>query len=126
LINTDLSLRSYYVGTKKQTVFDLGWGVMEGTERVIADGKVLQRDRYYVISYDMGTLELTSPLARTADRVEIEYQREALFVPDRKLFMGMHGELKLPFLGEKSFTGMSICSRIRKFSMIYRGWSRSL
>lgn len=104
--------RSPYVlimsGTKKQTVFDLGWGVMEGTERVIADGKVLQRDRDYVISYDMGTLELTSPLARTADRVEIEYQREALFVPDRKLFMGMHGELKLPFLGEKSFTGMSI------------------
>ena len=60
---------------------------MEGTERVIADGKVLQRDRDYGSSYDMGTLELTSPLARTADRVEIEYQREALFVPDRKLFM---------------------------------------
>ncbi|NLG18892.1 MAG: cell surface protein SprA [Fibrobacter sp.] len=95
-------------GSKKQTSFDLGWGVMEGTERVIADGRELKKDRDYSINYEMGTLELTSPNARTAEKVDIEYQREALFVPDRKVFLGAHGELRLPLLSDKSFIGASV------------------
>ena len=95
-------------GSSKKTSFDLGWGVMPGTERVVADGKVLDRDRDYYINYDMGTLELTSPFAKAAQKVDIEYQREAMFVPDRKVFLGMHSEMKLPFLSDKSFAGASV------------------
>ena len=95
-------------GSAKQTTFDLGWGVMPGTERVTADNQVLKRDRDYIIDYEMGHLELISPLAKAATNVDIEYQREALFVPDKKVFLGMHGELKLPFISEKSFIGASI------------------
>lgn len=92
----------------QQTHFDLGWGVMEGTEVVKADGVRLQRDRDYVIDYQMGSLDLISKTAKAARNIDINYQREALFVPEKKVFLGARGEVALPFIGRNSFIGTSI------------------
>jgi len=96
-------------GSSKRTTFDdLGWDIMEGTELVKADGVTLDRDRDYTISYSDGVIDLTSARAKAADKIEIEYQSGALFVPERKMFMGTHGKLDLPFISDKSYAGTSI------------------
>ncbi|MBN1130072.1 MAG: cell surface protein SprA, partial [Chitinispirillaceae bacterium] len=95
-------------GASKQTRWDLGFGVMENTVRVTADGKLLQPNVDYVFSPEIGTLEIISPLALAAQRIEIDYQRDALFMPERKLFLGARAEMALPFISDKSLMGLSI------------------
>jgi len=94
--------------SRRQTTFNLGWGVMRGTERVIADGEVLERDRDYDIDYDIGTLALKSAKAKAAQNIRAEYQREAIFIPERKVFLGARAEMKLPFISDRSFVGASV------------------
>lgn len=86
----------------------LGWGVIDKSDKVVADGIELERNRDYVIDYAMGTIELISPRARAAQNVKVTYQREALFVPEEKVFLGAHGRVDLPFLGKNTFAGASI------------------
>ncbi|MBD3239660.1 MAG: cell surface protein SprA, partial [Chitinivibrionales bacterium] len=86
----------------------LGWGVMENSEKVVADGVELQRNRDYIIDYAMGTIELVTLRAKAAKNIRVTYQREALFVPEEKVFMGAHGRIDLPFLGKNTFAGASI------------------
>jgi len=96
-------------GNRKRTTFDdLGWDIMEGTELVKADGVTLERDKDYTISYSDGVIDLISPRAKAADKIDIEYQSGALFVPERKMFLGTHGQLALPFISDKSYLGSSI------------------
>jgi len=95
-------------GASKQTTFDLGFGVMEKTVQVTADGRLLQANVDYVLNTEIGRLELISPSAKAADKIEINYQREALFMPERKLFLGTRAEMKLPFISEKSLAGLSV------------------
>jgi cell surface protein SprA len=95
-------------GSSKQTVFDLGVGVMEKTVQVKADGRLLQPNVDYVLNTEIGKLELTSPGAKAADKIDINYQREALFMPDKKVFLGARAEIQLPFLSDKSLAGLSV------------------
>ncbi len=95
-------------GTVRGTSYTLGWGVMRGTVRVTAGGVAFQENVDYVVNYDMGSLELISPSAINAENVEIEYQRESLFVPEKKWFMGTRAELQLPFISERSFAAMNM------------------
>lgn len=96
-------------GSSKKTSYDdLGWNIMVNTEEVVADGIKMKRDQDYVINYEMGTLDLISARAKAAEKVDVTYQSDALFVPDRKVFLGARGELQLPFISDKSFVGSSI------------------
>ncbi|HEX2955681.1 MAG TPA: cell surface protein SprA, partial [Chitinispirillaceae bacterium] len=96
----------YTVSAAKQTTFNLGWDVMEG-EIVKADGNALQRNIDYIIDYSSGEMELVSPAAKNANKITVEYQRSAMFVPEKKVFFGTRGELKLPFISDGSFAGLS-------------------
>ncbi|MGA2506228.1 MAG: hypothetical protein ABSF80_01965 [Chitinispirillaceae bacterium] len=95
-------------GSSKQTVFDLGVGVMEKTVQVKADGRQLQPNIDYALNTETGKLELTSPGAKAANKIEINYQRDALFMPDKKMFLGARAEMQLPFLSDKSLAGLSV------------------
>jgi hypothetical protein len=95
-------------GASKQTRFDLGIGVMESTVRVKADNALLTANTDYVFSPDIGTLELTSPRALAAQKIDIDYQRESLFTPERKIFLGSRAEMKLPFVSDNSLMGLSL------------------
>lgn len=98
--------RIYTTSSAKQTTFNLGWDVMEG-EVVKADGTILQRNVDYILDYSTGEMELVSPYAKNAEKVTVEYQRSAMFVPEKKVFFGTRGELKLPFISDNSFAGLS-------------------
>jgi hypothetical protein len=96
-------------GTKKVTSLNLGWQVMTGSELVkTSSGEKLEKDIDYIIDYESGTLELISPRALAADNVDVTFQQEAMFVPESKVFLGVRGEMALPFLSEKSFAGVSL------------------
>ncbi len=95
-------------GSSKQTVFNLGIGVTEASVRVMADGKQLQSGVDYSLNVDAGTLELTSPAARAATKIEINYQRDATFAAAQTLFLGARAEMALPFLSDKSLIGLSV------------------
>jgi len=98
--------RIYTTSSAKQTTFNLGWDVMEG-EIVKADGTILQRNVDYILDYSSGEMELVSPYAKNAEKITVEYQRSAMFVPEKKVFFGTRGELKLPFISDGSFAGLS-------------------
>ncbi len=96
-------------GTQKITSLNLGWQVMSGSELVkTSSGERLEKDIDYIIDYESGTLELISPRALAADNVDVTFQQEAMFVPESKVFLGVRGEMALPFLSEKSFAGISL------------------
>lgn len=97
-------------GTSKRTTFDnLGWNIMEGTVVVkTKSGKVLEEDVDYHLDYTMGVLELISPAAKSAESVIITYQRESDFVLEKKVFAGVRGEVKLPFVSDNSFAAMNL------------------
>ena len=96
-------------GSTKKSTFQLGSGnIMDKSEKVTGqDGEVLKRDEDYTLDYQFGTLTLISKRALSKTRIDVEYQSETLFVPKSKTFLGMHGEMKLPF-GQNSFVGASI------------------
>ena len=95
-------------GSSRKTQFTLGFGsVMEGTEALKVDGTQLVKNTDYLIDYQTGQIDLISNKAINANKVDATYQSEALFVPKQKVFLGLHGEMKLPF-GDKSVLGASI------------------
>jgi hypothetical protein len=95
-------------GSSKQTVFQLGIGVTEASVRVMADGRQLQANVDYSLNVDAGTLELTSPAAKAANKIEIDFQRDATFAAAQTLFLGARAEMALPFLSDKSLIGLSV------------------
>ena len=95
-------------GSSRKTQFSLGFGsVMEGTEQLKVDGTTLVKNTDYLIDYQTGQVDLISPKAINASKIDAQFQSEALFVPKQKVFLGLHGEMKLPF-GDKSMLGASI------------------
>ena len=96
-------------GSSKQSTFQLGSGnITENTEVVRGnDGDKLLRDVDYTMDYQFGTLSLISKKALAKTSIDVEYQSEALFIPDSKVFLGLHGEMVLP-VGKNSFLGGSI------------------
>jgi cell surface protein SprA len=87
------------------TTFDLGFNVLEGSEKVTLNGRLLTKDRDYTIDYFSGTLDITASEARRADaQVDIEYERGALFQLDKKTLLG--GRLEYQF-GERNFVGLT-------------------
>lgn len=96
----------------ENTEFSLDYGVIENSEKVTADGERLKRNIDYRVRYDLGELELISAKARNARKIEVEYQRESLFVPENKTFMGARGEVRLPFVSDKSYIGTSLLYQV--------------
>ncbi|MGB7567996.1 MAG: cell surface protein SprA [Chitinivibrionales bacterium] len=95
-------------GSTRKSSFQLGTGsIIAGTVKVKGDGQDLQQDTDFVVDYQFGTLQLTSKRALAKNHIDVTYQSEALFVPKSKVFLGAHGEMKLPF-GLNSFMGASI------------------
>jgi hypothetical protein len=93
----------------RKTTFSLGFNITPETERVIMNGStVLTRYKDYSIDYMSGSLELISAQARSANKLEVEYQREALLMFDRKAFVGLNGKIDLPNIGRDSYIASSI------------------
>ncbi len=95
--------------TDRRTRFNLGFGVIEGSEEIRTSGGTrLVRGVDYRLFYDAGELELLSQTAQNAPRLEVKYQRESLFIPESKTFLGARGEIRLPLISENSYIGTSV------------------
>jgi hypothetical protein len=108
--NTDI--KSIYnitmTGSTKKSSFQLGTGsIIAGTVKVKGDGEDLVSDVDYNVDNQFGTLTLISKKALAKTKIDVEFQNEALFVAKSKVFLGAHGEMKLPF-GLNSFIGASV------------------
>ncbi|MGH1362927.1 MAG: cell surface protein SprA [Calditrichia bacterium] len=69
--------------------FELGFNVLEGSEKVRLNGRELKRDTDYTIDYFSGQLQISAAEARRADaQIEIEYERGQLFQLDKKSLLG--------------------------------------
>jgi hypothetical protein len=91
--------------TATSNTFDLGFNVLEGSERVRLNGRELTRGVDYTIDYFSGQLEITAPEARRADaQVDIEYEKGALFQLDKKTLLGGRLEYEL---GNNNFIALT-------------------
>jgi len=89
--------------------FHLDFGVVENSERIWTQaGDTLQRHIDYSIDYSFGEVVLISPRALAADILEVSYQRESLFLLDRKVFIGVNTILNFPGLGRNSFLSTTL------------------
>lgn len=91
--------------TSVSSSYDLGFNVLEESEIVRLNGRVLTRDKDYTIDYFSGSLQIIAPEARRTDaHVEIEYERASLFQLDKKTLLG--GRFEYGF-GKDDFIGFT-------------------
>jgi hypothetical protein len=94
---------------RRTTYDDLGWNILPNTVKVkTKSGTELIEDEDYTLDYQMGILDLISTRAKAAESILITYQRESDFVLERKVFAGLRGEVKLPFISDNSFAAASV------------------
>jgi len=88
---------------------NLDFGVVEGSERLwTAAGDSLVRNVDYTIDYGFGTVYLLSPKALATDIIEASYQKESLFLLDKKVFIGINGKLNLEGVGRNSYLSTTV------------------
>ncbi len=95
-------------GSARQTTFQIGWGIMPGSETLKVKGTTLKKDVDYYINYEFGSITLLSDRAKSASEIEVDYQQESLFMFESKRFLGAYGKLDLPNIGRESFWATSI------------------
>jgi hypothetical protein len=97
-------------GSIRRASYDnLGWNILPGTVTVRTNsGTLLIEGEDYELDYQMGIIDLISTRARAAESILITYQRESDFVLERKVFAGLRGEMRLPFISDNSFMAASI------------------
>ncbi|MDR2592495.1 MAG: cell surface protein SprA [Chitinispirillales bacterium] len=94
---------------KRTTYDDLGWNILQGTVIVKTNsGTLLVEGEDYNLDYEMGILDLLSTRAKSAESILITYQRESDFVLEKKVFAGLRGEMRLPFISDNSFMAASL------------------
>ena len=95
--------------TRRTSYDDLGWNILPGTVIVKTNsGTLLVEGEDYDLDYEMGVLDLLSTRARSAESILITYQRESDFVLEKKVFAGLRGEVRLPFISDNSFMAASV------------------
>ena len=95
-INRDSKFYIDVTSQSRSATLQLGWNVIEGSEEVRLNGRVLSQGSDYIIDYYSGTLtvldeQATSP---SAD-LEVNYQRNELFQLEKKTLLGMRAEYNL-------------------------------
>jgi hypothetical protein len=88
---------------EQSNTFNLGFGIVEGTERIWHGSDTLVRDQDYRITYFSGEVELLSNRAQSYNYVEASYQQESLFLLDRRSLFGLNAFLELPNIGSNSY-----------------------
>ena len=89
--------------------FNLDFGIVEGSERLwVSGGDSLIRNIDYTIDYGFGSVVLISTKARSADIIEASYQKESLFLLDKKSFIGINAKVDFPGIGRNSYMSSTV------------------
>ncbi|MCK5147821.1 cell surface protein SprA [bacterium] len=93
--------------SRRQTTYNLGMNIIEGTEEIILSGRKLLRDVDYKIEYYSGSLELTTPDASDPSaEITINYESQQMFSSSKKLMIGTRAQYSLwEQNGRESFIG---------------------
>ncbi|KAA3659729.1 MAG: cell surface protein SprA, partial [Calditrichaeota bacterium] len=79
----------------KSSTYQLGFNVIENSEKVIANGRTLQRGIGYTIEYMSGTLTILDEAATAPSaKLDITYERNQFFQLDKKTMLGARAEYK--------------------------------
>ncbi len=79
----------------KSSTYQLGFNVIENSEKVIANGRELQRGIGYTIEYMSGTLTILDEQATTPNaNLDITYERNQFFQLDKKTMLGARAEYR--------------------------------
>lgn len=100
-VQSDFVIEATYAASS--ATFDLGFGVLEGSEEVILNGQRLSRGTDYTVDYLSGQLTVLrkEALAPGAD-LKIRYERGQLFQLDTKTMLGLRADYDL---GNNNFLG---------------------
>ena len=78
------------------TTYSLGFGVLEGSEEVILNGRRLSRGTDYAIDYITGSLTIINKEATSAGAdLEIKYETGQIFQLDTQTMLGLRAEYQL-------------------------------
>ena len=77
-------------------VYDLGFGIVEGSVRVTSGGVELNPGSDYVVDYATGTLTITNPSFLTPGRdIKISYERNQLASIQKKTLLGLRADYEI-------------------------------
>ncbi|WP_155851771.1 hypothetical protein [Chitinivibrio alkaliphilus] len=106
--NLDNRFEIHTATSERRTRFSLGFGLIEGSERIWHGADTLVPNQDYTIDAFTGEVELVSNRARSYSHVDVSYQQEALFLLDKKTLFGINGYLQFPNLGRNSYLSTSL------------------
>lgn len=79
-----------------QSVFDVGFNLIEGTVRVTADGVELTEGTDYVVNYNAGTVEIRNPLYLTGGKqIRVSVEQNKLFSFSSKTLLGLRADYRV-------------------------------
>ena len=78
-----------------QSVFPLGFQIVEGTVRVTSDGRPLAEGADYRVNYTSGTVEIVNPLyLQTGQQIEVSAEQQDLFSVTSKTLLGLRADYR--------------------------------
>ncbi|RME00934.1 MAG: cell surface protein SprA, partial [Calditrichaeota bacterium] len=96
----------FYIEVKsknRSANYSLGFNVIEGSEKVILNGRELKRGQDYTVDYWSGTLTLLNEQATDPNaQLDITYERNQLFQLEKKTILGTRAEYRF---GANNFLG---------------------
>ncbi len=79
-----------------QSVFNVGFGLVEGTVRVTSGGQQLQENRDFRVNYPAGTVEIIDPaLLQSGQQVRVQVEQNRLFAIGAKTLLGLRADYRL-------------------------------
>ena len=79
-----------------QSVFNVGFGLVEGTVRVTSGGQQLQENRDFRVNYPAGTVEIIDPrLLQSGQQVRVQVEQNRLFAVGSKTLLGLRADYRL-------------------------------
>ncbi len=78
-----------------QSVFNVGFGLVEGTVRVTSGGQQLQENRDFRVNYPAGTVEIVDPvLLQSGQQVRVQVEQNRLFAVGAKTLLGLRADYR--------------------------------
>ena len=79
-----------------QSVFPLGFQIVDGTVRVTSDGRPLVEGADYRVNYTSGTVEIVNPLyLQAGQQIEVSAEQQDLFSVTSKTLLGLRADYRV-------------------------------
>ena len=95
-----------------QSVFPLGFQIVDQSVRVTSDGRPLVEGTDYRVNYTSGTVEIVNPLyLQSGQQIEVSAEQQDLFAVTSKTLLGLRADYRLSETALLGATWMSLSER---------------